>query len=149
VASAFAPSFLTERRGGHVCENYGALFRLPELGPIGANGLANPRDYATPMAWFEDGDEPCDVVLGVDDGDGQPGHLLPAGDAMGMHSAGFDQAHVSEDENRISHMHDWLATRIAGNPLTPRQAGSDHIAEMPPSSLSSAPVMNRLSSDAR
>ncbi|HEX2151907.1 MAG TPA: homogentisate 1,2-dioxygenase, partial [Stellaceae bacterium] len=33
---------------GYVCENYGALFRLPELGPIGANGLANPRDFLTP-----------------------------------------------------------------------------------------------------
>jgi homogentisate 1,2-dioxygenase len=39
---------------GYVCENYGAPFRLPELGPIGANGLANPRDFETPQAWFED-----------------------------------------------------------------------------------------------
>src|ERR1700676_784725 len=40
--------------GGYVCENYGALFRLPELGPIGANGLANPRDFLSPCAAFED-----------------------------------------------------------------------------------------------
>ncbi len=33
---------------GYVCENYGALFRLPDLGPIGSNGLANPRDFQTP-----------------------------------------------------------------------------------------------------
>jgi homogentisate 1,2-dioxygenase len=33
---------------GYICENYGAQFRLPELGPIGANGLANPRDFLTP-----------------------------------------------------------------------------------------------------
>ncbi len=39
---------------GYVCENYGAQFRLPDLGPIGANGLANPRDFETPVAWFED-----------------------------------------------------------------------------------------------
>ena len=39
---------------GYVCETYGAPFRLPELGPIGANGLANPRDFETPQAWFED-----------------------------------------------------------------------------------------------
>ena len=38
---------------GYVCENYGAPFRLPELGPIGANGLANPRDFLAPSAWFE------------------------------------------------------------------------------------------------
>src|SRR5437762_657641 len=39
---------------GYVCENYGAMLRLPELGPIGANGLANPRDFLTPVAAFED-----------------------------------------------------------------------------------------------
>jgi homogentisate 1,2-dioxygenase len=45
-----------------VCENYGAPFRLPELGPIGSNGLANPRDFETPVAWFEDKDEPTELV---------------------------------------------------------------------------------------
>ena len=39
---------------GYVCENYGALFRLPDLGPIGANGLANARDFQTPVAAYED-----------------------------------------------------------------------------------------------
>ncbi len=39
---------------GYVCENFGAQFRLPDLGPIGANGLANPRDFLTPRAWYED-----------------------------------------------------------------------------------------------
>ncbi len=39
---------------GYVCENYGALLRLPDLGPIGANGLANPRDFLAPVAAFED-----------------------------------------------------------------------------------------------
>ncbi len=47
---------------GYICENYGAQFRLPDLGPIGANGLANPRDFETPVAWFEDKDEPCEIV---------------------------------------------------------------------------------------
>ncbi len=47
---------------GYVCENYGSLFRLPDLGPIGANGLANPRDFETPGAWFEDRDDPCEVI---------------------------------------------------------------------------------------
>ncbi|MEQ1946982.1 MAG: homogentisate 1,2-dioxygenase [Bryobacteraceae bacterium] len=41
---------------GYICENYGAAFRLPDLGPIGANGLANPRDFLTPVAAFEDRD---------------------------------------------------------------------------------------------
>jgi homogentisate 1,2-dioxygenase len=39
---------------GYICENYGPLFRLPDLGPIGANGLANPRDFQTPHAAYED-----------------------------------------------------------------------------------------------
>src|SRR3954469_17103712 len=39
---------------GYICENYGAMFRLPDLGPIGANGLANPRDFLTPVAGYED-----------------------------------------------------------------------------------------------
>ncbi len=41
---------------GYICENYGAMFRLPDLGPIGANGLANARDFQTPHAAFEDRD---------------------------------------------------------------------------------------------
>ena len=47
---------------GYVCENKGPLFRLPDLGPIGANGLANPRDFESPVAAYEDSDAPCQVV---------------------------------------------------------------------------------------
>jgi len=47
---------------GYVAENHGLPFRLPDLGPIGANGLANPRDFETPVAWFEDSDEPTEVI---------------------------------------------------------------------------------------
>jgi homogentisate 1,2-dioxygenase len=47
---------------GYVAENHGLPFRLPDLGPIGSNGLANPRDFETPVAWFEDSDEPTEVV---------------------------------------------------------------------------------------
>lgn len=39
---------------GYICENYGPAFRLPYLGPIGANGLANPRDFLSPVAFYED-----------------------------------------------------------------------------------------------
>jgi homogentisate 1,2-dioxygenase len=39
---------------GYVCENFGSAFQLPELGPIGSNGLANPRDFLSPVAWVED-----------------------------------------------------------------------------------------------
>lgn len=41
------------RAYGYICENYGKRFELPGLGPIGANGLANPRDFQIPTAWFE------------------------------------------------------------------------------------------------
>ena len=47
---------------GYVCENFGADFRLPDLGPIGSNGLANPRDFLTPVAAYEDVDGPHELV---------------------------------------------------------------------------------------
>ncbi len=67
---------------GYVCENFGAILKLPDLGPIGSNGLANPRDFLTPNAAYEEaegdfeliakfqghlwratiGHSPCDVV---------------------------------------------------------------------------------------
>ena len=47
---------------GYVCENRGLPFRLPDLGPIGANGLANPRDFEAPVAAFEDADETCTLI---------------------------------------------------------------------------------------
>ena len=47
---------------GYVAENHGASLRLPDLGPIGANGLANPRDFTAPTAWFEDHDAPTEMV---------------------------------------------------------------------------------------
>jgi homogentisate 1,2-dioxygenase len=49
----------------YVCENYGAPFRLPELGPIGSNGLANPRDFIAPHAAFEATPGPVEVVRKV------------------------------------------------------------------------------------
>ncbi|HQZ32757.1 MAG TPA: homogentisate 1,2-dioxygenase [Arenimonas sp.] len=39
---------------GYVCENFGAMLKLPDLGPIGSNGLANPRDFLAPVAAYED-----------------------------------------------------------------------------------------------
>lgn len=39
---------------GYILENYGAAFKLPDLGPIGANGLAYPRDFLTPVAAYEE-----------------------------------------------------------------------------------------------
>uniref|UniRef100_A0A8C7RJM7 Homogentisate 1,2-dioxygenase n=1 Tax=Oncorhynchus mykiss TaxID=8022 RepID=A0A8C7RJM7_ONCMY len=49
----FSVNVFGETRG-YVLEVYGAHFELPDLGPIGANGLANPRDFLTPVAWYED-----------------------------------------------------------------------------------------------
>jgi homogentisate 1,2-dioxygenase len=39
---------------GYVCENYGSPLRLPDLGPIGSDGLANSRDFKSPVAAYEE-----------------------------------------------------------------------------------------------
>jgi homogentisate 1,2-dioxygenase len=48
---------------GYICENYGGAFTLPERGPIGANCLANQRDFLTPVAAYEDLDGPCTLYV--------------------------------------------------------------------------------------
>jgi len=48
---------------GYLCENYGGAFTLPERGPIGANCLANPRDFLTPVAAYEDREVPHRLVV--------------------------------------------------------------------------------------
>ncbi len=48
---------------GYVCENYGGAFTLPERGPIGANCLANPRDFMTPVAAYEDRETPSRMTV--------------------------------------------------------------------------------------
>jgi homogentisate 1,2-dioxygenase len=50
----FRVELLDPEARGYVCENYGAAFRLPDLGPIGSNGLARARDFQTPVAAYED-----------------------------------------------------------------------------------------------
>ena len=47
---------------GYICENYGALFQLPDLGPIGSNGLANPRDFEIPNAAYENVDGDFELI---------------------------------------------------------------------------------------
>ena len=47
---------------GYICENYGASFTLPERGPIGANGLANERDFLAPVAAYEEPRDAAEVV---------------------------------------------------------------------------------------
>ena len=48
---------------GFICENYGAKFDLPNRGPIGANCLANARDFKTPVASYEDKSNPSEVIV--------------------------------------------------------------------------------------
>ena len=48
---------------GFVCENYGLKFALPYRGPIGANCLANARDFKTPVAAFEDREVSSTVII--------------------------------------------------------------------------------------
>jgi homogentisate 1,2-dioxygenase len=58
----FRVKLMGDKARGYVAENYGLSFRLPELGPIGSNGLANARDFETPIAAFEDSDEPTQFL---------------------------------------------------------------------------------------
>ena len=58
----FAVDLPDDEARGYICENYGQPFTLPDLGPIGANGLANPRDFLTPVAAYEDKDKQCELV---------------------------------------------------------------------------------------
>ncbi len=48
---------------GYICENYGGAFTLPERGPIGANCLANQRDFMTPVAAYEDIERPTKLYV--------------------------------------------------------------------------------------
>ncbi|MBX3709119.1 MAG: homogentisate 1,2-dioxygenase [Gammaproteobacteria bacterium] len=50
----FQVYLLQNKARGYICENFGLPFKLPELGVIGANGLANPRDFLAPTAAFEE-----------------------------------------------------------------------------------------------
>ncbi|HVV22308.1 MAG TPA: homogentisate 1,2-dioxygenase, partial [Pseudonocardiaceae bacterium] len=61
-AVRFRVELLGDQARGYVCENYGQAFELPELGPIGANGLANARDFQYPVAAFEDREDTVQVV---------------------------------------------------------------------------------------
>lgn len=58
----FRVVLLDDQARGYVAENFGALMRLPDLGPIGANGLANPRDFLYPEARYEDREGDFELV---------------------------------------------------------------------------------------
>ncbi len=47
---------------GYICELYKGHFVIPDLGPIGSNGLANPRDFEIPVAYYEDSDEDWTII---------------------------------------------------------------------------------------
>ncbi|CAN0137474.1 unnamed protein product [Discosporangium mesarthrocarpum] len=59
----FAVDLRDDAARGYVCENYGQPLDLPELGPIGANGLANARDFLYPRAAYEDDESACELVM--------------------------------------------------------------------------------------
>ncbi|WP_030876685.1 MULTISPECIES: homogentisate 1,2-dioxygenase [unclassified Streptomyces] len=58
----FRVELLDQDARGYICENHGQPFVLPDLGPIGANGLANARDFRAPVAAYEDVERPVEVV---------------------------------------------------------------------------------------
>lgn len=68
----FQVNLLQKTARGYVLENYGERLQLPWRGPIGANGLANNRDFLTPVAWYENKRDPYVMVAKFD------GHLWAA-----------------------------------------------------------------------
>jgi len=58
----FRVKLLDAQARGYIAENHGAPLRLPDLGPIGSNGLANPRDFLTPVAAYEQVEAPTPLV---------------------------------------------------------------------------------------
>ncbi|WP_216892971.1 homogentisate 1,2-dioxygenase [Nocardia alni] len=61
-AIRFRVDILGAVAAGYICENYGSPFALPELGPLGANGLAHARHFRYPVAAYENIDETVEVV---------------------------------------------------------------------------------------
>ncbi len=58
----FTVELLTNYACGYLCENGAAPLTLPQLGPIGANGLANPRHFLYPTASVDDSLEDVDII---------------------------------------------------------------------------------------
>ncbi|MFD2642108.1 homogentisate 1,2-dioxygenase [Pseudomonas japonica] len=58
----FRVELLDGEARGYIAENHGAPLRIPDLGPIGSNGLANPRDFLAPVAHYEEQDGPLQLV---------------------------------------------------------------------------------------
>lgn len=59
----FRVELLDGKARAYICENYGGSFTLPERGPIGANCLANSRDFLTPVAAYEDREVPSSLYM--------------------------------------------------------------------------------------
>jgi homogentisate 1,2-dioxygenase len=62
----FRVDLIDDTARGYICENYGTYLELPERGPIGANGMANPRDFLYPVAAFEDTEEAGELYVKFD-----------------------------------------------------------------------------------
>ena len=88
---------------GYVCENYGGAFTLPERGPIGANCLANQRDFLTPVAAYED-----------------RRHAIEAVREVGRHAAGGRHRALAARRRRLARQLRALQIRFA--PVLPRRA---------------------------
>ena len=88
----------SDEASGYICENFKAPFQLPERGPIGANGLANSRDFLTPVAQFED--ETGEFLLGAKyQGDSGSAKSITA---LSMSSLGMAITHLTNTIYAIS-----------------------------------------------
>jgi homogentisate 1,2-dioxygenase len=80
----FRVALLEGEARGYLCENYAAPFRLPELGPIGSQGLAQPRDFEAPVAAYEETGK-CEVVAKFMGGLWASAHAHSPLDVVGWH----------------------------------------------------------------
>jgi len=58
----FSVDVLEGKSRGYITEVYKGHFVIPDLGPIGSNGLANPRDFEIPVSWYEDVQEKWNII---------------------------------------------------------------------------------------
>ena len=58
----FSVDLLEGKSRGYITEVYKGHFVIPDLGPIGSNGMANPRDFEIPVAWYEDVQEKWAII---------------------------------------------------------------------------------------
>lgn len=135
-AVRFRVELLDEAARGYVCENYGTAFTLPELGPIGANGLAHARHFAYPVAAYEEHTESAQVIqkfggsLWTADYDHSPLDVVAWYGSHGAYKYDLERFNVFGTLN-YDHPDPSISTILTAPSETPGQANVDFLAFPP------------------